>query len=128
MGALKEFVSGLIGPAADAYKARTEAKHRLALAKIEAELKAEQAWAEWRVKNIDSDAAWEQASIANSGWKDEFVLLVLSIPLVLVFVPVTAPSVLRGFEVLESTPEWYRWLAVMIYAATYGIRVWRRSV
>lgn len=118
-----------IGTAAvDAYRIRTEAKNRLALAKLESEVKAEQAWADWRVKNIDSDAAWEQASIANSGWKDEFVLLVLSIPLVLVFLPITAPSVLAGFAILEQTPEWYRWLAVMIYAATYGIRVWRRQI
>lgn len=122
------FVKELGAAAVDAYKARTEAKNRLALAKLEAELKAEQAWAEWRVKNIDADAAWEQASIANSGWKDEFVLLVLSIPLVLVFVPTTAPIVLAGFAILEQTPEWYRWLAVMIYAATYGIRVWRRKI
>lgn len=128
MGVLKDFFSGLVGPAVDAYKVHREAKNRLELAKLESEIRAEQAWADWRTKNIDADAAWEQASIQNSGWKDEFVLVVLSIPLVLVFVPVTAPAVLRGFEVLETTPEWYRWLAVMIYAATYGIRVWRRSI
>jgi hypothetical protein len=114
--AIKEFFAGL------------EAKNRLELAKLESEIKAEQAWQDWRVKNIDSDAAWEQSSIQNSGWKDEFVLVVLSIPLLLVFVPWTSPYVLAGFGVLDQTPEWYRWLLAMIYAATFGIRVWRRKV
>lgn len=122
------FVKELGAAAVEAYKAHTEAKNKLALAKLESELQAEKAWAEWRVKNIDADSAWEQASIANSGWKDEFVLIVLSIPLLLVFVPPLAPAVLQGFAVLDGTPEWYRWLLVMIYAATYGIRVWRRQV
>ena len=122
------FVKDIAGAAATAYAARLEAKNRLVLAKLESEIQAERSWAEWRTKNIDADAAWEQASIQNSGWKDEFVLLVLSIPMILVFLPVTAPAVLEGFRVLETTPEWYRWLAVMIYAATFGIRVWRRNV
>lgn len=122
------FIKELGASAVEAYKVRVEAKNRLELAKLESEIKAEQAWAEWRVKNIDADAAWEQASIANSGWKDEATWVVLSIPLVLVFVPQLAPYVLTGFEVLDQTPDWYRWLVVMVYAATYGIRVWRRSV
>lgn len=126
--AIAEFISGLVGPAVEAYKVRRESKNRLELAKLESEITAEKAWADWRTKNIDADAAWESQSIANSGWKDEFVLLILSIPLVLVFVPPLASVVLRGFEVLATTPEWYRWLVVMIYAATYGIRVWRRTV
>jgi hypothetical protein len=126
--AIKEFFAGLVGPAVEAYKVHREAKNRLELAKLESEIKAEQAWQDWRVKNIDSDAAWEQSSIQNSGWKDEFVLVVLSIPLLLVFVPWTSPYVLAGFGVLDQTPEWYRWLLAMIYAATFGIRVWRRKV
>lgn len=126
--AIWNFVKELGSAAVEAYKVRTEAKNKLELAKLESELQAERAWAEWRVKNIDADSAWETESIRNAGWKDEFVLLVLSVPLVLVFVPPAAPYVLNGFAILETTPEWYRWLAVMIYAATYGIRVWRRSI
>lgn len=123
-GLVKELGSAAV----EAYKVRTEAKHRLALARIEGEVSAERAWAEWRTKNIDADAAWEQASILNSGWKDEYVLLLLSIPYVLVFVPPMSQYVLSGFEVLDQTPEWYRWLTLMIFAATYGIRLWRRPV
>jgi hypothetical protein len=38
------------------------------------------------------------------------------------------PFVVLGFDALASTPEWYRWLIVMIYAAVFGIRVWRRKL
>jgi len=73
------------------------------------------------------DHDWEMASIKNSGWKDEFVLIVLSIPMILVFIPYVQPFIAVGFTNLESTPDWYRWLVMMIYAATFGIRVWRRG-
>lgn len=73
------------------------------------------------------DHEWELESIRNSGWKDEWVLVLLSIPLVLVFVPWTQDAVLDGFAVLDQTPSWYRWLTVTIFSAIYGLRVWRRK-
>ncbi len=74
------------------------------------------------------DHEWEAQSIANSGWKDELVIVILSLGMVGAFVPGLAPYVLQGFDILEQTPDWYRWLIVMIYAATFGIRVWRRKL
>ena len=74
------------------------------------------------------DHEWELESIRNSGWKDELVIIILSIPLVGVFIPGIETYVAQGFEHLEGTPDWYRWLIVMIYAATFGIRVWRRKL
>lgn len=73
------------------------------------------------------DHDWEIESIRNSGWKDELVIIVLTIPLVFVFTP-WAPAVLEGFRILETTPDWYRWMILMIYAATFGIRIWRRKL
>lgn len=73
------------------------------------------------------DHEWEIESLRNSGWKDEWVLILLSIPMVLAFIPPTVEYVVAGFEALSQTPEWYRWLIVMIFAAVYGIRVWRRK-
>jgi hypothetical protein len=76
-----------------------------------------------------ADATWELESLKAhaSGWKDEFILILLSIPLILVFFPPTAPYVLTGFKILESTPSWYRWLILLIFTAVYGIRIWRRQ-
>jgi len=74
------------------------------------------------------DHEWEIESIRNSGWKDELVIIVLTFPLVLVFIPAFAPFVLEGFRVLDTTPDWYRWMIISIYLATFGIRVWRRKL
>lgn len=78
-------------------------------------------------EGLHADANWEVEQIRNSGWKDEYVLGLLSIPLVLCFIPATAPWVLAGFAVLATTPGWYQFLIVSVFAAIYGIRVWRRQ-
>jgi len=106
---------------------RAELKQQLVLAKLEGEIAIEKARAEYRVKDLEYDNAWELEQIKNSGFKDEWVLAVLSIPLLMVFIPPLQPYVLGGFAVLDQCPEWYRWLTVMIFAATYGIRIWRRQ-
>jgi len=74
------------------------------------------------------DAKWESESIQNSGWKDEAVLIVLSIPMILVFIPFTQATVIAGFKALEGTPLWYRVLIATVYLATFGIRMWRRDL
>ena len=73
------------------------------------------------------DNAWELEQIKNSGWKDEFVLLLLSIPLIMSFIPNMQPYVVGGFEALSMTPQWYQWLILAVFSAVYGIRVWRRK-
>ena len=57
-------------------------------------------------------------------WKDEFLVLLLSIPVVMCFVPGLAPYVTKGFEVLKDTPEWYQYSFLGIIAATFGLRAW----
>ena len=74
------------------------------------------------------DAEWESQSIANSGWKDEWVIIIMSIPMVLSFIPYTQPFVVAGFSALEDTPVWYRITLMSIYLATFGIRLWRRDM
>jgi hypothetical protein len=79
-------------------------------------------------EGLHADASWELEQIKNSGWKDEYVLIVLSIPLTMCFVPGLDGYVLRGFKVLSQTPDWYQWLVVIIFAAIYGIRLYRRQL
>lgn len=128
VGVLAKIAQLFGGQALQFFNERQKLRHELKVAELTGQIAAERSWAEWRVKNIDADAAWESQSIANSGWKDEYVLVLLSIPLVLVFVPYTADYVMRGFEILQRTPDWYRWLVTMIFAAVYGIRIWRRKI
>jgi hypothetical protein len=110
------------------YRDRQKLKHEIKLETLRGKIMYERAKSDRAEASEGRDAEWEKMSIQNSGWKDEWVLVLLSIPLVLVFVPQTQPIVLEGFSTLDQTPEWYRWLTVMIFAAIYGIRVWRRKL
>jgi hypothetical protein len=78
-------------------------------------------------KGLAADATWEVEQIKNSGYKDEWVLGVISVPLILCFIPGLDVYVLRGFTVLQQTPDWYQWLVLLIFTAIYGIRIWRRQ-
>jgi hypothetical protein len=128
---LNKLLGALLGAPAEAvadyFKERQRLKAELKLKKLEGKVQIEQAKAQMEVRKLEADNAWELAQIANSGWKDEWVLIMLSIPLVLVFIPSLAPYIQQGFDVLATTPEWYRWLIMAIFTAIYGIRVWRRK-
>lgn len=80
-------------------------------------------------QGLHADMQWEleMAKQAASSWKDEYVLILVSIPAVLSFVPGAAPLVQEGFEAIDKMPGWYQIVFVSVLLATYGIRWWRRS-
>lgn len=120
-------IGGVVKPVADVFIRREERKA------MERQLESQEIIAihERKIELIKAglaaDATWELEQIKNSGWKDEWVLIVLSIPLVMCFIPWLAPFVLAGFEVLDKTPNWYQWLIGVIFTAIYGIRLYRKQ-
>lgn len=73
------------------------------------------------------DNLWELESLKNSGWKDEMWSILFAIPAFAVFIPGLAPYIKQGFEILDSsTPEWYRWMLMIIVGSAFGVRIWRR--
>ncbi len=127
MNIWKSIVEGITGPGFDYLKRRTSLKYELKLKKLESLVKIADAKANRVIKELDSDTAWELKQLDKQGWKDDWILIMLSIPLVLVFIPSMAPYIAQGFFVLGTTPEWYRWLIMLIFTAIYGIRIWRRK-
>lgn len=119
-------IGGLTGPIATYFTEKSKQKHELAMQDKALDALKYQKQVEMINKGLDIDSQWELEEIKNSGWKDEYVLVLLSIPLIMVFIPGLAPYAMAGFSVLSQTPEWYRWLVMMIFAAVYGIRLWRR--
>lgn len=118
---------GVVEPVATYFTRKAELSAAKHTAKLAFETAKGDRQAALIAQGLAADATWEIEQIKNSGWKDEYVLIVLSIPLVGCFVPPLAPHILRGFEILETTPDWFRWLTIMVFAAIYGIRVWRRQ-
>jgi hypothetical protein len=71
-----------------------------------------------------SSADWERIMAQNSGnsWKDEWLTLLFSIPMILCFFPGTVQYVVAGFDALEAMPEWYQYTLSVIVAASFGVR------
>ncbi|MCC4796991.1 hypothetical protein [Enterovibrio norvegicus] len=76
-----------------------------------------------RLKNGDEKAAdLDMVSIKERGLKDEFILLVVFVPLMLSFIPDYAPYVDAGFAALKSVPEYYWYVVAAVVIDTFGFR------
>lgn len=130
-------LGGLAGKAVDAWDNHQERKQRikeiefqgqLEERKLKHELKAETTRAKIAIQQqkITHAQNWEIASIKNSGWKDEYITLVLTAPYIAVFIPY-APvqdAVMTGFRYIGQTPMWYQTLVVGVVSSALGIRLW----
>jgi hypothetical protein len=131
-----ELVKGTIGKIPEYFTRRLEIKaQKLQMESQERikihELKMAQAdrQIELQKQGLTADANWEMefAKQAASSWKDEYTLIVVSIPAVLCFIPGGAKVVLDGFKALSQAPVWYQVMLITLFFATVGIRYWRRT-
>ena len=92
-------------------------EHELNLKKVDVNM-------ELAKQGMKIEADWDtnaQKQMEHS-WKDEYLMLLFSIPLILAFIPEYQIYVVNGFKTLEKTPDWYMWLVVGIVSATFGLR------
>ena len=75
-------------------------------------------------KGAAGEVAWEgkMADATDNSWKDEFALVVLLAPAILVFIPGMKDYVKEGFEVLATLPDWYQYLLFIAISASFGIK------
>lgn len=75
-------------------------------------------------KVATGEVAWEQsmADATDGSWKDEFALVVLLLPAILVFIPSLTEYVRTGFEVLNTLPDWYQYLLFIAVSSSFGIK------
>ena len=94
---------------------KAQAKTRVAKAEAEAIVMQKKATGE-----IDWDL--EMAKGSASSWKDEWLTILFSIPLILSFIPGMEEVVANGFLQLQAMPEWYQYSLGVIVAASFGVR------
>ncbi|MBN8124102.1 hypothetical protein [Vibrio vulnificus] len=76
-----------------------------------------------RLQSGDENAAnLDMVSIKERGLKDEFIMLVVFIPLILSFFPDYAVTVQAGFEALQNVPEYYWYVVAAVVIDTFGFR------
>ena len=117
MGIVLQSLFGLAGEAVTGFIDTKKAKAKQKLVKIEAETSLME-------KQIAGEIEWDVAAQKNSkeSWKDEYLTILFSIPLLLCFLPFTVGYVERGFEALAMTPDWYRYTLGIIVSASFGIK------
>ena len=117
---LQMLIKPLLGVAGDAiggYIETKKAKAKQKLVKIEAETEIVK-------QQIKGEIDWDVEAIKGSkeSWKDEYLTILFSIPLLLCFLPFTVEYVERGFAALAMTPDWYKYTLGVIVSASFGIR------
>ena len=127
MSIVTTLLGSLGGKVVEAIDKRGQRKHDEMAQKLEIEKLRHTKQIELIQQGQQLDNAWELEQIKNSGWKDEFVLIVISTPLIMAFIPSMQPYVTEGFKALEQLADYYRWLILSVFAAIYGIRIWRRK-
>lgn len=75
-------------------------------------------------QGIQAEIDWDSKAQDNMqhSWKDEYLLILFSLPLIGSFIPAYQDYVLRGFEILEKTPQWYIWSILGMVAGAWGLR------
>ena len=94
---------------------KAETATKVAKAKAEAVIMEKKATGE-----IDWDL--EMARGSQSSWKDEWLVILFSIPLILAFIPGREEVVANGFSQLQAMRQWYQYSIGVIVAASFGVR------
>ena len=93
-------------------------------AKTAADIALKNAEATVYQRKATAEVDWDLEAIKGSqnSLKDEWLVILFSIPMILAFIPGMEGVVERGFEQLEKMPEWYQYSVGVIVAASFGLR------
>ena len=118
-------IGQLIGPIASIAGGWLQGKADVKAAEAKLKLTEAEAKAKIMLSKETSIADWERimAQGSQNSWKDEWLTILFSIPLVLVFLGDTGRQVVAdGVAALETMPEWYQYTIGVIVAASVGVR------
>jgi hypothetical protein len=117
-------IAQILGPVAGLASSWLDAKTTKQAAEAKLKLTEAEAKAKILLSEKTSVADWERimAESTKNSWKDEFITIVVMIPVVLCFVPGLEDVVKNGFDRLAELPEWYTWLVFAVCSAAIGIR------
>lgn len=80
-------------------------------------------WQERRgqVAQASHEAKLERIKSQRGDWKDEFLIIIWSAPLLLSFVPSLQDNAFRAFDYMAKLPDWYMGGWVAISLAVFGV-------
>lgn len=124
---LSNIIGGLVSPITSLFEKRSENKTKVTLSKID------------RLKNADDALAeWEaiQAESGGNGWKDEYVTLIITLPIPVIFFaviasvlfedPVYADAARQGIAAIKEILPNYQEILAAVCLAAIGIRALKK--
>tara|TARA_R110000796_G_scaffold69521_3_gene158483 strand:- start:98 stop:466 length:369 start_codon:yes stop_codon:yes gene_type:complete len=113
----------LLGPIAEVAKTWIGGKVAVSQANADAKLETTKAKAEVMKRVAAGELDWNQtmAEASASSWKDEWLTILVSIPLILAFTG-NEDVVMRGFAALETMPDFYKTAVGVVFAASFGVQ------
>ena len=117
-------IQTIIGPLAELAGGWLKNKANKQAAEAQLKLTEAEAKAKIMLSEQTSVADWERimAEGSKSSWKDEWFVIILSIPLILAFIPGAEGVVDHGFAQLQKAPDWYFYSFGIAISASVGIR------
>ncbi len=127
MNPVASFFSGLVSPITNHFTKKNEGKTKVKLKQIE------------RLKSSDDSLAeWEsiQAEGGNNSWKDEWITLIITLPIPVIFIsvmlsvflgdPVMAEAAKAGVSAIKELVPNYDELLYIVCLAAIGIKAFKR--
>ena len=119
-------LQALIGPIGNLASSWLQGKADAASAAANLKLVEAEAKATIMKSAATSEAEWERlmAEGTQNSWKDEYLVLLFSIPLILSFLPFewAKEAVTDGFAASEQMPQWYSYTLGVIVASSFAVR------
>ena len=117
-GGVGSVVGGITTAVSDIWGAKIEKRRQKQEFENEVHLK--------RIENVKlgkiNEATWNITSINKAGWRPGFLTILLSSPMVLVFIPGMVPYIEAGFAALETMPFWYQSAIGAMIASAFGLK------
>ena len=114
---------GIVTAVATLGKQWLQGKQELSKATMEAKLVTTKAKADISRKMAAGELEWNatMAEASVTSWKDEWLTILVSIPLILAFTGYN-DVVTRGFAALETMPDFYKTAVGVVFAASFGVQ------
>lgn len=118
-------IGQLLGPITNIVGGIVQGKMEQKAAETKAKVAKAEAQAQIMLSQATSEADWEKimAEGSQESWKDEWLTILFSVPLVLAFCGEWGRDIVAdGFTALNAMPDYYRYTLGAIVSASFGIR------
>ncbi len=118
-------IGQLLGPITNIVGGLVQGKMEQKAAESKAKVAKAEAQAQIMLSQATSEADWEKVMAEGSqdSWKDEWLTILFSVPLILAFCGEWGRDIVQdGFVALNAMPDYYRYTLGAIVSASFGIR------